>query len=225
MHMAHILPHADREQLLLDAMREQDREKTHKMIRALMAAHASVADLPAMYFTADLMDMYPDAAVVLNQRESGAQWAASAKESFEFFFSWRFFVTCLFFRNDRLWYKLNCEAMKFCDRMYGTPIPWTVSVYEGHRKWVLDEARKRGRPVLQFVPEQGWKPLCEFLGTEVPDEPFPRLNEKETFELIRRIFIAKGLLSWAVVGLGVWGSWRFGPSAFGYFQAVWKAYR
>lgn len=224
MHMAHILPHADREQLLLDAMREEDREKRHKMIRTLIADHASIADLPVIYFTADLMDMYPDAAVVLNLRNSGAQWAASAKESFEFFFSWRFFATCLLFRNDRLWYKLNCEAMKFCERKYGTPIPWTERVYEGHREWVLDEARKRGRRVLEFMPEDGWEPLCEFLGTEVPDEPFPKLNEKKTFQLIRRIFIAKGLLSWAAVGLGLWGSWRYGPPHLGYLLAVWNNY-
>lgn len=24
--------------------------------------------------------------------------------------------------------------------------------------------------------EDGWEPLCEFLGKEVPDEPFPHLN-------------------------------------------------
>ncbi|KAI3317788.1 hypothetical protein HD806DRAFT_356491 [Xylariaceae sp. AK1471] len=225
MHMAHVLPHADRAQLMLDAVREQDTAKRQKMVRELMAGHASVADMPVVFFAADLMDMYPEAAVVLNQRNSGALWAASAKESFEFFFSWRFFITCLFFRTDRLWYRMNCEAMSLCHRMHGTPIPWTLDVYEGHRKWVLDEAKKRGRPVLEFVPKQGWEPLCNFLGAEVPCEPFPRLNEKKTFQMIRRIFIAKGLLSWAALGAGVWASWNFWPSVLACLQISWKAYR
>ncbi|KAI0440566.1 hypothetical protein F4803DRAFT_526887 [Xylaria telfairii] len=225
MHMAHVLPHANRSQLMLDASREQDREKRHKMIAELMAGHASVADFPVVFFAADLMDMYPEAAIVLNQRSSGTVWAASAKESFEFFFSWRFFATCLFFRADRLWYRLNCEAVTWLHRVYGNPVPWTTDIYEGHRRWVLDEAKKRGRPVLEFMPEQGWRPLCEFLGTEVPDEPFPRLNEKETFQTVRRIFITKGLLSWAALGVGVWTSWRFGPLAFRYFGRVWGTYR
>ncbi|KAI1749173.1 hypothetical protein F4782DRAFT_514803 [Xylaria castorea] len=225
MHMAHVLPHTDRAQLMLDAVREQDREKRQKMVGELMAGHASVADLPVIFFAADLMDMYPEAAIVLNQRSSGAVWAASAKESFEFFFSWRFLATCLFFPADRLWYRLNCEGMSWCRRMYGNPVPWTTDVYDGHRKWVLDEARKRGRPVLEFMPEQGWGPLCEFLGAKVPDEPFPRLNEKETFQMIRRIFIAKGLLSWAVLGVGVWANWKFGPSALRYLRSVLGAYR
>lgn len=31
--------------------------------------------------------------------------------------------------------------------------------------------------LLEFRAEQGWKPLCEFLGKEVPEEPYPRINE------------------------------------------------
>ncbi|KAI0532450.1 hypothetical protein GGR58DRAFT_179938 [Xylaria digitata] len=224
-HMAHVLPHADRAQFMLDAVREKDREKRQKMVRELMTGHASVADLPVIVFATDLLDLYPDAAIVLNQRNSAALWAASAKESFEFFFSWRFFATCLFFRADRLWYRLNCESVQYCRRVYGNPVPWSVDVYEGHRKLILEEAKKRGRPVLEFMPEQGWEPLCEFLGTEAPDEPFPRLNEKETFRMVKKIFIAKGLLCWAAVGVGVWTSWKICPSVFGHLRTMWEIYR
>jgi len=28
---------------------------------------------------------------------------------------------------------------------------------------------------------EGWEPLCAFLGTPVPDEPFPQANEREAF--------------------------------------------
>jgi len=30
--------------------------------------------------------------------------------------------------------------------------------------------------LLVYNVKQGWKPLCEFLGVDVPDVPFPRLN-------------------------------------------------
>jgi hypothetical protein len=30
---------------------------------------------------------------------------------------------------------------------------------------------------LEFCLEDGWEPLCEFLGVDVPDVPFPRENE------------------------------------------------
>ena len=35
--------------------------------------------------------------------------------------------------------------------------------------------------LLVFDVAEGWGPLCEFLGVEVPDTPFPRLNSSEEF--------------------------------------------
>lgn len=31
--------------------------------------------------------------------------------------------------------------------------------------------------LLEFSPKQGWAPLCEFLGKEIPNEPFPYVNK------------------------------------------------
>ena len=45
--------------------------------------------------------------------------------------------------------------------------------------------------VSQFVPEEkllvfqardGWAPLCQFLGREIPSFPFPRLNNANQFK-------------------------------------------
>ena len=33
--------------------------------------------------------------------------------------------------------------------------------------------------LLEFRLEDGWGPLCKILNKSVPDEPFPRTNEKE----------------------------------------------
>ncbi|KAH8922274.1 hypothetical protein BT69DRAFT_1320288 [Atractiella rhizophila] len=35
--------------------------------------------------------------------------------------------------------------------------------------------------LLVYNIEEGWKPLCHFLGVPIPDQPFPRLNEQEGF--------------------------------------------
>ena len=35
--------------------------------------------------------------------------------------------------------------------------------------------------LLVFEVKQGWEPLCGFLGVEVPDEPFPRTNDRAEF--------------------------------------------
>ena len=37
----------------------------------------------------------------------------------------------------------------------------------------------RGPEALVFSVEQGWEPLCKFLGVDVPNVPFPHANEGE----------------------------------------------
>ena len=45
--------------------------------------------------------------------------------------------------------------------------------------------------LLVFEVAQGWEPLCRFLDVAVPDEPFPRVNDKAEFrENARRTFTA-----------------------------------
>ena len=33
--------------------------------------------------------------------------------------------------------------------------------------------------LLEYKIEEGWEPLCRFLGKEIPKEPFPHTNEKD----------------------------------------------
>lgn len=35
--------------------------------------------------------------------------------------------------------------------------------------------------LLEWNVEDGWQPLCEFLGKVIPEEPFPRANDKDGF--------------------------------------------
>jgi hypothetical protein len=36
--------------------------------------------------------------------------------------------------------------------------------------------------LLVYSVTEGWEPLCEFLGIEVPDQPFPRVNTRGGFK-------------------------------------------
>ncbi|QKG22607.1 sulfotransferase family protein [Actinomadura verrucosospora] len=47
-----------------------------------------------------------------------------------------------------------------------------------------NEAVRRAIPsgrLLEFEAAQGWEPLCAFLGVPVPDEPYPRSNDRAEF--------------------------------------------
>ena len=45
--------------------------------------------------------------------------------------------------------------------------------------------------LLEFDVRQGWGPLCEFLGIkEVPEEPFPHINDRVVVDVIVKVFVA-----------------------------------
>jgi len=69
--------------------------------------------------------------------------------------------------------------------------------------------------LLEFKLEDGWGPLCNFLGEEVPDVPFPRVNEAAEFKAMKSKWIRMHLASFqrryglfivgvVVVGLSAW---------------------
>ena len=57
----------------------------------------------------------------------------------------------------------------------------------------------REKLVLYSV-EDGWGPLCLALGKDVPDEPFPRVNDGKAIEELFKRMVVRGLLRWVWVG-------------------------
>ncbi|CAG8370302.1 unnamed protein product [Penicillium salamii] len=214
LHMAHIIPHAERQQLLIDASRETDTEKRHKQIHELVDGHGAVVDIPAIFFLEDLMHLYPEAKVVLSSRPDPEIWAQSARNSLRFFFTRRFYWIGLLWSTDRLWYKLNMRIVEWCRERIGEGDIFTASSAVKYNEQVRELVAARGGEVLEFRAEDGWAPLCRYLEKEVPDKPFPKVNEKATFALIKNILIAKGLISWAALGGVLWLGWTYVPRGF-----------
>ena len=50
-----------------------------------------------------------------------------------------------------------------------------IAAFNAHNRRVQEEIPKDR--LLVFRVQEGWAPLSEFVGCEVPDEPFPHLNE------------------------------------------------
>lgn len=204
MHMAHVQPSAQRQGLVTAALLEKNTEKRRKILSQLFAGFAATADFPAIVFADDLMDMYPDAPIILNTRSGGAvAWHKSFLEGLRFFDSWFFWCVTFLVKSDRAMMRMT----KATDSVYMER--WGVTfrdrdIYGKHNDWVRAEARKRGRKVLEFQAENGWQPLCEFLGKEVPAMPYPRMNDQKTMKLVKRFIIGRGLLHWAGLFAVMW---------------------
>ncbi|WIM99111.1 sulfotransferase [Actinoplanes oblitus] len=133
----------------------------------------STVDWPGVYFWRRLVEQYPEAKVLLSVRDPQA-WYASAERT--------------------IWAAANrptppgmeafremADATNFAgmfDGRFGDR-DFAIEVYRRHN----DEVRRvvPAERLLEFRVEQGWGPLCEFLGRPVPDEEFPRLNDTATF--------------------------------------------
>ena len=73
-----------------------------------------------------------------------------------------------------------------------------IEAFERHN----EEVKRRVPPekLLVYEVKQGWGPLCDFLGVEAPDKPFPHLNDGEAFrDWVRRI----RLFTTAALAVGV----------------------
>jgi len=59
----------------------------------------------------------------------------------------------------------------------------TLKIYETHNQSVRD-AVPAGR-LVEWSADRGWRPICDALGVDAPDEPFPKSNDRQ--DLSRRI--------------------------------------
>jgi hypothetical protein len=54
-----------------------------------------------------------------------------------------------------------------------------IRAFEAHNEAV--KATIPANQLLVYEVKDGWGPLCEFLNTPVPNEPFPRTNSRAEF--------------------------------------------
>lgn len=226
-HMAEVGPYVHRLQLVLDCLRETDRSVRQGKLRRLLAGYASTVDFPGCFFTDDLMDMYPDATVILNTRAGGgpAEWLKSFSDGMNFFITPLYRYGCLLWKTDRLQYAIQIEARRLWARKVGVTDYLSVELYDKHNEWVREEARKRGKKVLEWNATDSWAPLSKVLGKPEPPKgtEFPRLNDQATLTFVKRVLLIRGLVSWALLVGMIWTGWNYGPqllkwtTTFGYF--------
>lgn len=212
MHFAHIAPNANRGNVVLAALRETDTARRHKLLYKLFDGFQATADFPSSILIDDLMDMYPDAKIVLNKRPGGGgQWAKSIKV-LTFAESPMYYAVCFLWKTDRNICAMWQGVMERCQSKLGLAADelLTPKHYDAHNAWVHAEAAKRGREVFEFEPQDGWDPLCAFIGKEAPKNvPYPHRNDAAEIRMIVRILYIRGAISWLALGGVVFGIVRW----------------
>lgn len=150
--------------------------------------YQATVDWPGCTFYKDLMQEYPDARVLLTTRDPES-WYESAKSTIYqvsrmingSLFSRILIRVVRFFgingprvgslANILVWDKTFHG--RFADKAYA------IEVFNEH----IEEVKSYvpADKLLVYQVKEGWEPLCAFLGVEVPNKPFPRLNDRESF--------------------------------------------
>jgi Sulfotransferase domain len=154
---------------------------------SVFGEHQSTVDWPGGFFYRELLDVYPDAKVVLSTRDPEA-WEKSMRDTV-----WGTYyggsLICHLSEARRLVQPLWDDYIRlFKSTLFVERGPFVT----GHAEpgGLAEGLTRYHEQVKQDVPAdrllvwgvtEGWEPLCEFLEVDVPDAPFPRLNDSKQY--------------------------------------------
>ena len=153
----------------------------------IFAGKESVADWPGSYHWRELMDVYPDAKVLLSVR-SKESWVQSMQNTIaEIWFGdgLMYHLAQAQYQIDPLyaaWLDLLYEMWAKADIMVGSNAD-AEEMAAGLERWnqdVIDTVPSDR--LLVWDPKDGWGPLCDLLEMDVPDAPLPNVNDTANFQ-------------------------------------------
>jgi hypothetical protein len=135
-------------------------------------------DWPTIHFWEQLATAYPDAKILLTERDPESWWNSHVD---------------MFQLGNGFVRDLTDEQRQWADesgfaRMQTALGTIATATFDGrvfdkaHCMRVFEQHYERVRRtvpaerLLVYRVQEGWDPLCRFLGVAVPDEPFPRVN-------------------------------------------------
>jgi len=144
---------------------------------ALFADYASACDWPQCHFWRPLAAHYPEAKVILTLRDPQAWYRSISNTIFPHLCADADPAQPRAVLHRAMTRALIQEQVfggRWQDREH------VLAVYRAHVETVRRELPPQR--LLVYDVSQGWTPLCEFLGVDVPDEPYPRVNSTEEFK-------------------------------------------
>ena len=155
--------------------------------RGILAGYQATVDWPAVSFYKELFQEFPDAKVVLSVRDPERWYESSSSTIYQMHKNKLIrspllspLITLLSGGRNRIGRMVDKLVWhdEFHDRFEDKA--YALEIFNRH----IEEVKLTipANQLLVYEVKQGWGPLCEFLGVEVPaGTPFPRLNERDNF--------------------------------------------
>ena len=136
---------------------------------ALFKGYNSCVDWPSAFYWRALIEVYPEAKVILTARPAESWWQSFSSTLLPFFMQ----------TEDRETLGVTLVAAQ---EMHGRPDDrdYVISLYEAH----VAEVKATVAPERLLVHNlgDGWEPLCAHLGVPVPDVPYPSRNSRSEIQ-------------------------------------------
>lgn len=143
----------------------------------VLSGCVGASDLLAAEFAPELIAAYPNAKVILNVHRDLDGWYNSMQQTMGYFdknpVDWDWCKS--WFNADLFWIRQTmCRTMmpRFFRGSFHSNGKW---VYAQHVAMVRGLGLSEDR-LLEWSVEDGWEPLCKFLGKDVPPRDFPNGN-------------------------------------------------
>lgn len=159
------------------------------------------SDTPAIAFADDLIEAYPEAKVVLVERDIDSwyeSWMNSVmKNTYDPFVTVIYHLERFFVHPLGKIHKTTFKGWAGISNLEDARLK-SKEKYREHYE-LIRRATPQDR-LLKFKLSDGWGPLCDFLGKEIPEEPFPHINEKAWLDEKVQLALARGMkrLAWKV---------------------------
>ncbi len=140
----------------------------------LLDGYAAIVDWPGASFWPELTEAFPDAVVLVSNRDPEAWYESAintifpnminevAEDQTEEWKAWHAMVRDVF--GNRFTLDLADKAA-------------TLAAFDAH--YAAVRAAVPADRILEWTVTDGWAPICAALDVPVPDEPFPRLNTRD----------------------------------------------
>ena len=137
----------------------------------------AVVDMPAYFFWEEILKAFPDCKVILSEREedSWLQSFVNQVEAIEAVMKSRTRPLL-----SQSWRKMNYVVDSILNATFGSANPRSTCVFRKRYRIHNHRVKSIVSPdkLLIYNVKEGWEPLCEFLGCEVPTAAFPHQNIK-----------------------------------------------
>ncbi|MGB5653247.1 MAG: sulfotransferase family protein [Robiginitalea sp.] len=141
---------------------------------AIYKGFKSAVDWPTAGFFRELLKEYPIAKFILTERNP-ENWADSFGSTIYKLIEGRDKAP----DKMRDWLKMANEVIIKTGFPQGLDREGLIDGFNAHNKAVREVIP--AEQLLVFQVKDGWEPLCKFLNVAVPNDPFPRTNNREEF--------------------------------------------